>query len=113
MRARIATLVAALLATGCCAGSGYPLVSGAHPTPFDAFEASMRLAVGMPADVAILAVGSAPVSAEVKSCGALAGYEWTCEVMKFGCCETNQLIVYIAPTPDGRGAVNSWAVRKG
>jgi hypothetical protein len=25
---------------------------------------------------------------------------------KFGCCETNQLIVYIAPTPDGLGAVN-------
>jgi hypothetical protein len=32
--------------------------------------------------------------------------------MKFGCCENNQLLVYIAPTPDGRGAVNSWAVRK-
>jgi hypothetical protein len=29
-----------------------------------------------------------------------------------GCCEGNQLIVYIAPTPDGRGAVNSWSVGK-
>jgi hypothetical protein len=25
----------------------------------------------------------------------------------FGCCEGNQLVVFIAPTPDGRGAVNS------
>ena len=32
---------------------------------------------------------------------------------RFGCCENNQLLVYIAPTPDGRGAVNSWAVGKG
>jgi hypothetical protein len=31
----------------------------------------------------------------------------------FGCCEGNQLLVYIAPTPDGRGAVNSWALGKG
>jgi hypothetical protein len=28
----------------------------------------------------------------------------------FGCCEGNQLLVYIAPSPDGRGAANSWAV---
>jgi hypothetical protein len=25
----------------------------------------------------------------------------------------NQLLVYIAPTPDGRGAVNSWALAVG
>ena len=73
----------------------------------------MKLAVGMPADVAILVIGWAPVSAEVKSCGVLAGYEWTCQVLKFGWWENNQLLVYIAQTPDGRGAVNSWSVRKG
>ena len=112
MRAQIAILVAASLVTGCCAG-GYPAVSGANPAPFDAFQAGMKLAVGMPTDVAILIMGSAPVSAEVKSCGILAGYEWPCQVLKFGCCEGNQLVVFIAPTPDGRGAVNSWAVAVG
>jgi hypothetical protein len=111
MRAQIAILVAASLVTGCCAG-GYPAVSGANPAPFDAFQAGMKLAVGMPTDVAILVIGSEPVSAQAMSCGILAGYEWTCQLMKFGWCENNQLLVYIAPTPDGRGAVNSWAVRK-
>ncbi len=104
MRGRIAAFVAASLVTGCCAGG--------YPAPFDAFQASMRLAVGMPTDVAILAIGSAPMSAEVKSCGVLAGYEWPCQVLKFGWWENNQLLVYIAPTPDGRGAVNSWSVRR-
>jgi hypothetical protein len=100
------------LLTGCCPG-GYPPVSGASPAPFDAFNASMRLAVGMPTDVAILVIGSTPVSGEAKSCGIAAGYEWSCQLLKFGCCENNQLLVYIAQTPDGRGAVNSWSVRKG
>ena len=53
MRARIAMPVALSLLTGCCPG-GYPPVSGASPAPFDAFNASMRLAVGMPTDVAVL-----------------------------------------------------------
>jgi hypothetical protein len=113
MRAPTATLIAAAWSlAGCCAG-GYPLSSGASPAPFDAFNASMRLAVGMPTNVAILAIGSAPVSAETKSCGVAAGYAWTCQIMKFGCCENNQLLVYIAETPDGLGAVNSWTLRKG
>jgi hypothetical protein len=112
MRALIAMFLAAFLLAGCCVG-GYPPVWSANaPLPFDAFHAGMRLAVGMPTDVAILIIGSAPVSAEVKSCGILAGYEWPCQVLKFGCCEGNQLLVYIAPTPDGRGAVNSWGVGK-
>ena len=72
----------------------------------------MKLAVGMPTDVAILIVGSRPVSSKATSCGVLTGYEWPCDVLKFGCCEGNQLLVYIAPTPDGRGAVNCWAVGK-
>ena len=111
MRAPIAALIAALSLAGCCAGA-YPVVTNPHAPPFDAFNASMKLAVGMPTDVAILLIGSAPVSAQAMSCGILAGYEWTCQLMKFGCCENNQLLVYIAPTPDGRGVVNSWAVRK-
>ena len=81
--------------------------------PFDAFQAGMRLAVGMPTDVAIQVIGWAPVSTKATSCGVLTGYEWPCEVLKFGCCEGNQLLVYVAPTPDGRGAVNSWALGKG
>jgi hypothetical protein len=112
MRAQIASLVAASLLAGCCS-SGYPVVSGANPAPFDAFQASMKLAVGMPTDVAILLIGSQPVSGQATSCGILAGYEWTCQLLRFGCCENNQLLVYVAQTPDGRGAVNSWSVRKG
>jgi hypothetical protein len=112
MRAQIAIVVAASLVTGCCPG-GYPPVPCADPVPFDAFQASMKLAVGMPTDVAILLIGSEPVSGQATSCGILAGYEWTCQLMKFGWWENNQLLVYIAPTPDGRGAVNSWSVRKG
>lgn len=112
MRAQIATLVAASLLAGCCPGA-YPAVSGASPAPFDAFQASIKLAVGMPTDVAILLIGSQPVSGQVASCGILARYEWTCQLLRFGCCDNNQLLVYIAQTPDGRGAVNSWSVRKG
>jgi hypothetical protein len=117
----IATFVAAALLAGCCAQGAYPAYSAhsayspysaAAPPPFDAFQASMRLQVGMPADVAIAVIGWTPASAEVKSCGILAGYEWPCRVLKFGCCESNQLLVFVAPSPDGRGAVNSWSVRK-
>ncbi|HEY4808355.1 MAG TPA: hypothetical protein VIH81_11535 [Roseiarcus sp.] len=112
MRPPIAMFIAAFMLAGCCVG-GYPPVWSANaPPPFDAFHAGMKLAVGMPTDVAILIIGSAPVSAEVKSCGILAGYEWPCQVLKFGCCEGNQLLVYVAPTPDGRGAVNSWGLAK-
>jgi hypothetical protein len=110
MRALSAVLLSALLLAGCC---GSPVVVwSVGPAPFDAFQAAMRLEVGMPTDVAILVIGSPPVSGEVKSCGIAAGYEWPCQLLKFGCC-ANQLLVYVAPTPDGRGAVNSWAVRKG
>jgi hypothetical protein len=96
MRALVAMFVAAFFLAGCC--GGYPIVAWSpNPAPFDAFQAAM---------------GSAPVSGEVKSCGIAAGFEWPCQLVKFGCCD-NQLLVYVAPTPDGRGAVNSWAVRKG
>ncbi|MGH6797913.1 MAG: hypothetical protein ACREDI_05970 [Roseiarcus sp.] len=107
MHASIAIFLSAFLLAGCCIG-GYPPVWSAGPPPFNAFQAGMKLAVGMPTDVAILLIGSAPVSAA----GIAAGYEWPCQRLKFGCCEGNQLLVYIAPTPDGRGAVNSWALGK-
>jgi hypothetical protein len=103
-------LIVFLLA-GCCVG-GYPPIWSADQPPFSAFQAGMRLAVGMPTDVAILVIGSAPVSAEATSCGVVTGTEWPCQVLKFGCCEGNQLLVYVAPTPDGRGAVNNWALGK-
>ena len=111
MRALIAMLLAVLL-TGCCVG-GYPPMWSADQPPFNAFQAGMKLAVGMPTDVAILIVGSRPVSSKATNCGVLAGEEWPCDELKFGCCEGNQLVVYIAPTPDGRGAVNSWGFGKG
>jgi hypothetical protein len=111
MRALISMFLAASLLAGCCVG-GYPPIWSANQIPFSAFQAAMRLEVGMPTDIAILVIGAAPVSAEAKSCGIATGYEWPCQLLKFGCCETNQLLVYIAPTPDGRGAVNSWAVGK-
>jgi hypothetical protein len=110
MRPLISVLLAVLL-TGCCVGEYPPMFSADQP-PFNAFQAGMKLAVGMPTDVAILMMRSRPVSAEAKSCGVAGGYEWPCQVLTFGCCEGNQLIVYIAPTPDGRGAVNSWSVGK-
>jgi hypothetical protein len=112
MRAPIAALIAALSLAGCCAGA-YPVVTNPYAPPFDAFQASIKLAVGMPTDVAILLIGSEPISGQVTSCGILAGYEWTCQLLRFGWCENNQLLVYIAQTPDGRGVVNSWSVRKG
>ena len=112
MRALIALFLAAFLLAGCCVGGYLPVWSANAPPPFDAFHAGMRLAVGMPTDVAILLAGARPISAEAKSCGVAGGFEWPCQVLTFGCCEGNQLIVYIAPTPDGRGAVNSWSVGK-
>jgi hypothetical protein len=111
MRALIAMFLAASLA-GCCVGGYPPVWSSGGPPPFDAFQVGMKLAVGMPTDVAILIIGWAPVSTKATSCGVATGYEWPCDVLKFGCCEGNQLVVYIAPTPDGRGAVNSWALGK-
>jgi hypothetical protein len=110
MRAPIVTFLAAFSLAGCC---GEPIVVWSpNSPPFNAFQAAMRLQVGMPTDVAISLIGSAPVSGEAKSCGVAGGYEWPCQLLKFGCCGNNQLLVYIAPTPDGRGAVNSWSVGK-
>lgn len=73
----------------------------------------MRLAIGMPLDVAILRIGWAPISGQTTTCGVLAAAESPCEVLKFGAFENNQLLVYVVPTDDGHSVVSSWVVRKG
>ena len=112
MRSRIAILFVASLLAGCAAG-GYPAVPGATQAPFDAFEAGMRLAVGMPLDVAILRIGWAPISGEATTCGVLAADASPCEAVKFGRYENNRLVVYVVPTPLGYSVVSSWTVYKG
>jgi hypothetical protein len=72
MRALISMFLAAFLLAGCCIG-GYPPVWSADQPPFNAFQAGMRLAVGMPTDIAIQVIGSAPVSTKATSCGVLTG----------------------------------------
>jgi hypothetical protein len=106
----VLSLSAAWLAAGCSAG-GFPAIEGASPPPFDSFEAGMRLAVGMPRDVAILRVGWTPVSSEVTTCGVLAGYGFPCEVLRFGMFSNNRLDVYLAPT-NADAVVNSWVAHK-
>jgi hypothetical protein len=108
MRALIAMILAVLLA-GCCVGGYPPMFSVDHPLS-TAFGAAFNRGAPPPPHVAILIVGSRPVSSKATNCGVAGGYEWPCDVLKFGCCEGNQLVVYIAPTPDGRGAVNSWGL---
>src|ERR1700721_3747015 len=101
MRALIAMFLAALL-SGCCVG-GYPPMFSADQPPFNAFQAGMKLAVGMPTDVAILIVGSPPVSSKATSCGVLGGEEWPCDVLKFGCWGDNQFVFFLPKTHAGRG----------
>ena len=112
MRFPIAIVSAALILAACNPG-GYPAIPGATPPPFDAFEAGMRLAVGMPSDVAILRIGWAPISGQTTTCGVLAGAESPCEVIKFGAYENNQLFLYVVPTDGGPSVVSSWVVHKG
>ena len=76
-------IVSALALTGCAAG-GYPAIPDTTPPPFDAFQAGMRLAPGMPLDVAILRIGWAPISAQTTTCGILAADESPCQVVTFG-----------------------------
>ena len=114
MRARIAYLLVALSLPGCAPG-GYPAVQEAEappPPPFDAFQAGMRLQVGMPTAVAIGRIGWAPVSSQVTTCGILAGDANTCELLTFGTYDNNQLLVYVTPTDRGYSVVTSWTVHK-
>jgi hypothetical protein len=111
VRSPIAILFVSSLLAGCAAG-GYPAIPDAAPPPFDAFHAGMRLAVGMPRDVAILRIGWTPISSQVTTCGVLAGDANPCEVLKFGMYDNNQLLVYLAPTAGGYSVVTSWTVYK-
>jgi hypothetical protein len=112
MRPPIAILLAAFLLTGCAPG-GYPAVPDSTPPPFDAFQAGMRLAVGMPLDVAILRIGWAPISGQTTTCGILAADDTPCEVVTFGRYDNNRLLVYVVPTHEGYSAVSTWVVHKG
>jgi hypothetical protein len=110
MRTRIVILFAALLLAGCAPG-GSPAIEGAAPPPFDAFQAGMRLAPGMPLDVAILRIGWQPISGQTTTCVVLVADP--CELIKFGAYENNQLFVYVVPTDMGYSVVSSWIVHKG
>jgi hypothetical protein len=112
VRSRIAILLAASLLAGCAPG-GDPAIPGATPPPFDAFQAGMRLAPGMPLDVAILRIGWAPISGQTTTCGVLSADASQCEAVTFGRYENNQLVVYVVPTDEGRPIVTSWLVHKG
>ena len=111
MRFSIAIVSAALALAGCAAG-GYPAIPDATPPPFDAFQAGNRLAPGMPLDVAILRIGWAPISGQTTTCGVLAADASSCEVLKFGTFENNQLFVYVVSTQYGGLVVSSWVARK-
>jgi len=96
-----------------CGGGGVPAVNGQFPPPFDAFQASLRLAVGMPQEVAIAAIGSLPINGRVTHCGVLAAQSATCQVLRFGSSENNRLDVYVEATEDGLAVVSGWLVQKG
>lgn len=108
----IAALVLAAPLLG-CDGGGEAWVAEGFPPPFDAFQASLRLAVGMPQEVAIAAIGSLPIDGRVTHCGVLAAQSATCQVLRFGSSENNRLDVYVEATEDGLAVVSGWLVQKG
>ncbi len=111
LRSAIAILAAAAWLSGCAPG-GYPALRDSYPPPFDAFQAAQRLQVGMPREVAIIAVGWSPVRAETSNCGVLAGADSPCEVMAFGVFDSNRLYVYLVPSGQGVSIVTSWLAHK-
>jgi len=112
LRTRIAILAAAACLSGCAPG-GYPALRDSHPPPFDAFQAGERLQVGMPREVAIIAVGWSPVSSQTTTCGVLAGQDSPCEVLIFGAYGNDRLAVYLVPTGRGSSVVTSWMAHRG
>lgn len=109
---RFAFLAAAALLPGCSPG-GYPALRDSYPPPFDAFEASQRLQVGMPREIAIIAVGWSPVSSQTTTCGVLTTVDSPCEILTFGVFDNNRLNVYLVPTGQGFSVVTSWLAHKG
>ena len=110
MRRPFSLPLSALVLSG-CAGGGFP-VAGGQPPPFDAFQASQVVQVGMPEDVTIASIGWLPKSSQVVTCGVFTGASSTCEELTFGWFENNQLFVYVEGTDGGPPVVTTWAVYK-
>ena len=89
-----------------------PVVAAAPPPPFDAFQASLRLAVGMPTDIAIARIGAYPISSQVTNCGTFSVSAAACEILTFGGFWNNQLNVYVQSAGDGTTFVSGWLVQK-
>lgn len=112
MRSRLAIFVIAALLSGCAPG-GYPALRDSYPPPFDAFQAGQQLQVGMPREIAIIAVGWSPIWSQTTTCGVLAAQDSPCEVLAFGVFDNNRLYVYLVPTGQGYSVVTSWLAHKG
>jgi hypothetical protein len=114
VRARTALILVVLSLPGCAPGGYLALPQPIAPerAPFDAFQASMRLAQGMPREVALQQIGWTPISSQVTTCGVLAADANPCEVLTFGNYDNNQLLVYFVPTDHGYSIVTSWTVHK-
>ena len=112
MRSRLAILAVAASLAGCAPG-GYPAIRDSYPPPFDAFQAGQQLQVGMPREIAILAVGWSPIWSQTTTCGVLAADNSPCEVMAFGVFDNNRLYIYLVPTGQGYSVVTSWLPHKG
>ena len=112
MRSRLAILTAGACLSGCAPG-GYPALRDSYPPPFDAFQAAQQLQVGMPREVAIIAIGWSPISSQTTGCGTMTTVDSQCELMTFGVYENNRLNVYLVPTGQGFSVVTSWLAHKG
>ncbi len=112
LRTGLAILALAACLSGCAPG-GYPALRDSYPPPFDAFQASQRLQVGMPREIAIIAVGWSPISSQTTTCGVLTTVDSQCEALTFGVFDNNRLIVYLVPTGRGYSVVTTWLAHKG
>ncbi len=108
---RLPVLAVAACLSGCAPG-GYPALRDSYPPPFDAFFASQQLQVGMPREIAILAIGWSPISSQLTTCGVLTTVDSQCEALTFGVFDNNRLTVYLVPTGHGFSVVTSWLAHK-
>lgn len=112
LRIRLTILALAACLSGCAPG-GYPALRDSYPPPFDAFFASQQLQVGMPREIAIIAIGWSPISSQLTTCGVLTAVDSQCEALTFGVFDNNRLTVYLVPTGQGFSVVTSWLAHKG
>ena len=112
LRTRLSILALVACLAGCAPG-GYPALRDSYPPPFDAFFASQQLQVGMPREIAIIAIGWSPISSQLTTCGVLTTFDSQCEVLTFGVFDNNRLYVYLVPTGHGFSVVTSWLAHKG